>query len=101
MFELALLNGGASRERRPQALLSQSFKGPATHSLSAVTGGDGNVRRRDNPRRTQPRVAWLFDRLINGKPLRKRPLSASGSGERKPFLITRTPGIKAWPALIN
>lgn len=101
MFELAVLNDRANSERRPQALLSQGFKGPATRLLPAVTGGDGNVQRWDNPRRTEPRVVCLSDRLINGKRLRKKPLSASGSGERKPFLITRTPGIKAWPALIN
>lgn len=76
MFELALLNDRANCERRPQALLSQGFKGPATRLLSAVTGGDGNVRRRDNPRRTEPRVVCLFDRLINGNPPRKKPLSA-------------------------
>lgn len=76
MFELAVLNDRANCERRPQALLSQGFKGPATRSLSAVTGGDGNVQRRDNPRRTEPRVVCLFDRLINGNPQRKKPLSA-------------------------
>lgn len=76
MFELAVLNDRANCERRPQALLSQGFKGPATRLLSAVTGGDGNVQRRDNPRRTEPRVGCLFDRLINGNPPRKKPLSA-------------------------
>lgn len=36
MFELAGLNDRAASERRPQALLSQGFKGPATRLLSAV-----------------------------------------------------------------
>lgn len=36
MFELTGLNDRTASERRPQALLSQGFKGPATRLLSAV-----------------------------------------------------------------
>lgn len=81
------------------------FQRPSDPVAVGCQGGDGNVWRRDNLYRTEPRVVRLFDRLINGKAQRekkkKKNLSAAGSGEKKPSLITRTPGIKAWPALIN
>lgn len=63
--------------------------------------GDESVWWRDNLCRTEPRAVCLSDRLINGNPPRKKPLSAKGSREKKPSLITGTPGIKAWPSLIN
>ena len=68
MFELAPLNDRAASVWRPQAPLSQGFKGPATGLLSAVKSGEtGNVWRRDNLYGTEPMAACLFDRLINGK----------------------------------
>ena len=85
----------------PVGLALPGFQRPSNLVAVACQEVDGNVWWRDNLYRTQPRAVRLFDRLINGKPPSKKPLSAEGSGEKKPSLIIRTPGIKAWPVLIN
>lgn len=101
MFELAGLNDRAASERRPQALLSQGFKGPATRLLSAVREEMGTCGGEITCMGQSPQSCASLTGLLTGKRQGKSPISAEGSGEKKPSLITRTPGIKAWPALIN
>lgn len=100
MFELAGLNDRAASERRPQAPLSQGFKGPATRLLSAVREEMGTCGGEITCTGQSPESCASLTGLLTGKAQRRKK-SAAGSGEKKPSLITRTPGIKAWPALIN
>lgn len=83
MFELAGLNDRAALRETPTGPALPGFQRPSDPVAVGCQGGDGNVRRRDNLYRTEPRVVCLFDRLINGNPPRKKPLSAKGSGEKK------------------
>lgn len=104
MFELAGLNDRAASERRPQAPLSQGFKGPATRLLSAVREEMGTCGGEITCTGQSPESCASLTGLLTGKrrgEKKRKNLSAAGSGEKKPSLITRTPGIKAWPALIN
>lgn len=90
-------------KEEPTGLALPGFQRPSNLDAAGCQRVDWNVWWWDNLYETEPKAVCLFDRLINGKPLRKKksPISAEGSREKKPSLITRTPGIKACPALIN
>lgn len=61
----------AAPERCPRAPSLPAFQRPGDLVAVICQGGDVNVWWQDNPSRAEPRVACLFDRLINGNPPRK------------------------------
>lgn len=85
MFELAGLNDRAASERRPQAPLSQGFKGPATRLLSAVREEMGTCGGEITCTGQSPESCASLTGLLTGKAQRrkkkKKPIGGGIRGE--------------------
>lgn len=94
MFELAGLNDSAASERRPQSLVSQGFKGPATRLLSAVREEMGMCGGEITCTGQSPELCASLTGLLTGNRQGKSPYRQRDQGRRNLPLSPEHQGLK-------